>query len=68
MGEELEQILRLRTPSAGIKFFEKVGDISPEFEVVKDDVMVCLDFSRKLPIQGINIHLDLTLGQYQNLY
>jgi uncharacterized protein (DUF169 family) len=41
LGEELDNVLKLRTPSLGIKFFEKIGDIPKEFEVVKDDVMVC---------------------------
>lgn len=41
LGEELDSILRLRTPSLGIKLFEKIGDIPKEFEIVKDDIMVC---------------------------
>jgi uncharacterized protein (DUF169 family) len=41
LGEELDTVLKLRTPSIGIKFFEKIGDIPKEFEVIKDDVMVC---------------------------
>jgi uncharacterized protein (DUF169 family) len=40
-GEELDRLLNLRTPSLGIKFFEKIADITDEFEVIKDDVMVC---------------------------
>jgi uncharacterized protein (DUF169 family) len=41
LGEELDNLLSLRTPSLGIKFFEKVDDIPDEFETLKDDVMVC---------------------------
>jgi len=40
-GEELDSLLKLKTPSLGIKFFEKIADIPDEFEVIKDDVMVC---------------------------
>lgn len=41
LGEELDRLLKLKTPSIGIKFFETVDDIPDEFEVLKDDVMVC---------------------------
>lgn len=41
LGEELDSLLKLKTPSIGIKFFETVSDIPDEFEVLKDDVMVC---------------------------
>ena len=41
LGKELDNLLRLRTPSIGIKFFKKIADIPKEFEVIKDDVMVC---------------------------
>lgn len=41
LGEELDSLLKLKTPALGIKFFEKAGDIPNEFEVLKDDVMVC---------------------------
>jgi uncharacterized protein (DUF169 family) len=40
-GEDIDRLLRLRTPSLGIKFFEKIGDIPEEFEVIERDVMVC---------------------------
>jgi len=41
LGEELDDLLSLRTPSVGIKFFEKMDKIPNEFEIQKDDVMVC---------------------------
>ena len=41
LGEELDRLLRLRTPSLGIKLFEKTDDIPDAFEVLTDDVMVC---------------------------
>lgn len=41
MGETLDGLLHLRTPSLGIKFFERITDIPHEFEVLKEDVMVC---------------------------
>ena len=37
----MDNSLKLRSPAVGIKFFEKIGDIPKESEVVKDDVMVC---------------------------
>jgi uncharacterized protein (DUF169 family) len=41
LGKELDDLLSLRTPSVGIKFFEKIDKIPNEFEILKDDVMVC---------------------------
>jgi len=41
LGRELDELLRLRTPSLGIKFFKKVADIPQEFEKVQGEVMVC---------------------------
>jgi uncharacterized protein (DUF169 family) len=41
LGKELDDLLSLRTPSVGIKFFEKVDQIPDEFEIQKGDVMVC---------------------------
>jgi len=34
-------LLRLRTPSLGIKFFKKISDLPQEFEKVQSEVMVC---------------------------
>jgi len=41
LGEELDRLMKSRTPSIGIKFFETIDAIPDEFEVLKDDVMVC---------------------------
>jgi len=41
MGNALDGILGLRTPSVGIKLFEKVEDIPDTYEVIHDEVMVC---------------------------
>ena len=41
LGEKMDAMLSLRTPSLGIKFFENIEDIPADFEIIKDDVMVC---------------------------
>jgi uncharacterized protein (DUF169 family) len=41
IGKTLDGLLQLKTPSLGIKFFEKIADIPQEFETLKHDVMVC---------------------------
>jgi len=41
MGRVLDSVLKLKTPSVGIKLFKKEGDIPDTFETIHDDIMVC---------------------------
>jgi uncharacterized protein (DUF169 family) len=41
LGEKLDRLLNLKTPSLGIRFFEKAKDIPQDFETLTDDIMVC---------------------------